>query len=278
VPEEPFAVEVGSGSLRGHRDGTGPHALLLHGGPAVPDYMGPCATELEGLFSTIRYTQRGTPPSDAVPPYSIESHISDALAVLDALEIERAWAVGHSWCGHLALHLLVSHPERMLGVVCIDPLGAYGEIFGEFGANLRRSMGVAAATRVDEIEELRRERLATEPDLLERFELIWPHFFADPDRAPPSPADRIGVASSTDTNASISEHFARGTLATGLPSAGLPALFVHGELDPLPPSASTETAALIAGARVDLIPGCGHLPWLERPGEVRQRVGAFLGG
>jgi proline iminopeptidase len=132
VDEEPFVVEVDSGELHGHRGDTGAPALLLHGGPAVPDYMGPCALELDGLFSTIRYTQRGTPPSTGGPPFSIESHVSDALAVLDALAVDRAWAVGHSWGGHLALHLLVNHPDRLLGVVCIDPLGAYGEIFGYF--------------------------------------------------------------------------------------------------------------------------------------------------
>jgi pimeloyl-ACP methyl ester carboxylesterase len=276
VDEEPFVVEVDSGELHGHRGGTGAPALLLHGGPAVPDYMGPCALELDGLFSTIRYTQRGTPPSTTGPPYSIESHVSDALAVIDALAVDRAWAVGHSWGGHLSLHLHVNHPDRLLGVVCIDPLGAYGEIFGEFGANLRRAMGEVAAARVGEIEALRRERRATEQDLLERFDLIWPHFFAEPERAPQSPADRIGVGSSTDTNASISEHFDRGTLAKGLPSASLPVLFVHGERDPLPLRTSTETAALIPGARVELVPGCGHFPWLERPGEVRGRVEAFL--
>src|SRR5258705_11438107 len=133
--------------------------------------MGPCAVELDGFFSTIRYTQRGTLPSTAGPPFCIESHMSDAISVLDALDIDRAWAVGHSWGGHLALHLLVNHPDRLLGVVSIDPLGAYGEIFGEFGANLRSSMGEVAAARVDEIEALRRERRATEKDLLERFDL-----------------------------------------------------------------------------------------------------------
>lgn len=50
--------------------------------------------------------------------------MADAIAVLDQLGIDRAWAVGHSWGGHLALHLAVSRPDRLLGVVCIDALGA----------------------------------------------------------------------------------------------------------------------------------------------------------
>ena len=38
----------------------------------------------------------------------------------------------------------------------------------------------------------------------------------------------------------------------------------------------TDTAALIPGAVVEVIPACGHIPWLERPGEVRRAVEKFL--
>jgi pimeloyl-ACP methyl ester carboxylesterase len=41
-------------------------------------------------------------------------------------------------------------------------------------------------------------------------------------------------------------------------------------------SSSREAAALIPGAVVDTIPGCGHFPWMERTGEIRRRVAAFL--
>jgi pimeloyl-ACP methyl ester carboxylesterase len=276
VREQPFAVPVGDGVLAGHRGGDGPPALLLHGGPAWPDYTEGCASELDGLLATMRYTQRGTPPSSVGGPYTIESHMSDAVAVLDHLGIERAWAVGHSWGGHLALHLVVAHPDRLLGVICIDPLGAFDRVFAEFGANLRAQISPEQAARIDAIEARRRAGEVTEADLVERSKLVWPLYFADPATAPPHPGGRIGVECSTGANASISEHFGRGTLADGLPAARLPALFVHGERDPLPVSSSRETAALIPGAVVDTIPGCGHFPWMERPGEIRHRVAAFL--
>jgi hypothetical protein len=60
-------IDVPGAVLDGHRAGTGRPALLLHGGAAVPDYMGGCATALDGLFATVRYTQRGTPPSTSPP-------------------------------------------------------------------------------------------------------------------------------------------------------------------------------------------------------------------
>jgi pimeloyl-ACP methyl ester carboxylesterase len=246
------------------------------GGQAVADYTEGLAGELAGLFSTIRYTQRGVAPSTVGAPYTIESHASDALAVLDHFGIERAWAVGHSWGGHLALHLAVGHADRLLGVIAVDPLGAYGEVFEEAGENLRRGLTPEQSARVDEVEELRRRGQATEEDLQERFTLLWPQYFADPTGVRQVPP-RIGRECSRDTNASIAEHFERGTLVDGLPGVGLPALFVHGVLDPIPIWSVERTAALAPGARVETIPDCGHFPWWERPGETRRLVGQFLG-
>ncbi len=238
--------------------------------------MGECATELDGLFRTMRYQQRGTHPSDADPPYSIEAHVEDAVAVLDHFEIERAWAVGHSWGGHLALHLALGHPERLSGLVCIAPLGAYSDVFAEQEATLHGGLTEAQVARVREVEERRRQRVVTEAELVERMAILWPRWYADPDTADPSPITHIGPRSSIEVNASLSEHFAAGTLGRDLPRVRMPALFVHGERDPLPLRSSTATAALVPGAVVTVIPNCGHFPWLERPGELRRAIEAFL--
>ncbi|MGZ4382515.1 MAG: alpha/beta fold hydrolase [Gaiellaceae bacterium] len=275
MKEERFVVAVAGGALSGHRGGDGPPALLLHGGPAFPDYTEACAAELAGVFETIRYTQRGVPPSEAGPPYTIESHVADAVAVLDFFGLDRAWAIGHSWGGHLALHLAVAHPKRLLGIVCIDPLGAFGDIFEDFGRNLRRAVSPEQVARVEEVEARRRAGTATEADLLERSAIVWPAYFAHPESAPPHPVEHIGVQCSADTNASIAAHFERGTLVERLPGVSLPAFFVHGADDALPPRSSTETAALIPGARVELIEDCGHFPWLECPGELLRAYQLF---
>ena len=275
--EEAFEVAIEGGVLSGHVGGEGPPALLLHGGAAVPDYLEGLAAELAPLLTTYRYTQRGTPPSTGGPPYSIEAHMEDALAVLDAFEIPRAWLVGHSWGGHLALHLALAQPERLLGVICVAPLGAFGDVFTEQDANLRRRLTPEAVARLDEIEGRRRAGEVTEAELVDRFAILWPQYFAD-DRHPSSasPVDHVGVEASIGVNRSLTEHFDRQTLVNGLPQARLPVLFVHGELDADPPRASAETAQLIPGAHVELIPGCGHFPWLEAPGEVARAVAAVV--
>ena len=141
---------------------------------------------------------------------------------------------------------------------------------------MRRGLAPAEVARIEAIEERRRLAVVTEVELVERMGYLWPRWFADPANAAPNPVEHIGPQSSIETNASLGEHFAAGTLARELPAVCLPALFVHGELDPLPVRASADTAALIPGARVETIPDCGHFPWLERPGELRRCVERFL--
>src|SRR5262245_31944648 len=122
MSETEFVVEVPGGKIVGWQSGDGSPALVLHGGP-MTDYTATLTALLPPL-RTVRYQQRGLPPSTLAQPYAIEAHVADALAVLDALDIERAWVIGHSWGGHLAMHLAAARPDRVLGLVAIDTLGA----------------------------------------------------------------------------------------------------------------------------------------------------------
>lgn len=130
-------VPVSGGSITGWREGTGDPALVLHGGPGLSDYTAALAAELSPGFETIRFQQRGLPPSVESGPFDIETHVADTIAVLDALSIKRAWLVGHSWGGLLAMHVAVAWPERLRGLFLIDTAGALGDGgVGELGSEL----------------------------------------------------------------------------------------------------------------------------------------------
>lgn len=64
---------------------------------------------------------RGHGSSPTTAPWRTEEHVADLLAVLDDHGVARADVVGHSFGGHLALHLLASAPDRVGRVVLIDP-------------------------------------------------------------------------------------------------------------------------------------------------------------
>jgi pimeloyl-ACP methyl ester carboxylesterase len=128
---------------------------------------------------------------------------------------------------------------------------------------------------MEAIEERRRQGHVTEEDLIERFRLVWPAFFADHEQALPPP-ERVGVEASVEGNRSLADHFERRTLLDGLSAATLPVLFVHGELSAFPARWTFATADLIRGSEVVVVPDAGHLPWIDRPGSVRRAVVQFL--
>jgi pimeloyl-ACP methyl ester carboxylesterase len=67
----------------------------------------------------VTYSQRGYPPSD-VPSdpsrYSQDIACDDVVAVMDALDIDKAHVVGHSMGAYTALHVGIRYPERCLSL------------------------------------------------------------------------------------------------------------------------------------------------------------------
>lgn len=105
---------------RGHGDAV----LLLHPG-FVADGMRPLFDDATLAVSRrlVRYCRRGYGESDpADGAASVAEQAGDALALLDALEIERADLVGHSFGANVAIELALSAPERVRGLVLLEPL------------------------------------------------------------------------------------------------------------------------------------------------------------
>jgi 3-oxoadipate enol-lactonase len=73
---------------------------------------------LAGRFRMVRYDGRGQGSSMATPgPYTVEQLGRDALAILDALQIETALFCGLSMGGMVGLWLLTHAPERIIAAV-----------------------------------------------------------------------------------------------------------------------------------------------------------------
>jgi proline iminopeptidase len=240
----------------------------VHGGPAVSDYMELLGSEVAG-WRAVRYQQRSVPPSATNGPFTIEQHVADAVAVLDALQIGRAVVLGHSWGGHLVLQLALAHPDRVAGLVIVDGLGAVGDGgLAEFGQHLRERRTPEIAARCAEVEARLSGPEPSDDDALESLRLEWPGYFADPATAPPPPPhQRVSVAGYAGTMASAVEHLAAG-FAESLRDLPVPAVFVLGGKSPMPLSQGQQTAALLAVAEVTVVPDGGHLPWHEQPGCV----------
>ncbi|HEY6539161.1 MAG TPA: alpha/beta hydrolase [Candidatus Dormibacteraeota bacterium] len=270
--------EVGSGDDRiaGWRSGAGPAVLLLHGGPGLSEYMDSLEPELVDGYTVVRYQQRGLDPSTLAGPFDVASQAKDAIAVLDHLGYDRVTVVGHSWGGHLALHLLTLYPERLAAALIIDPLGAVadgGE--ADLGRILGERLTPEAAQRAAEIDEKAMRGEGTDLDQMEALNLVWPAYFADPVKAPPMPPLRISIPAYSATFDSIHDHFKRKSLVSGLPSCQVPTTLLLGAESPIPNKFGIETAALIPGAELRVVADSGHFPWLERPGVTRSELDAL---
>ena len=243
--------------------------VLLHGGPGLAfDYLEDVATELGDGYEVAAYQQRGLAPSTTEGPYDVATHVADVAAVMDALDWPRATVVGHSWGGHLAMHVAVALGDRLDGVLCLDPLGAVGDGgSAEFEKTILDRTPPDVRDRAQQLDEKAMAGEGTIEDALESLRLVWPAYFARWDEAPEMPPMRISLEGYSGTWESLKHELPR--LEAALPSVTTPVGFVVGVASPMPSTASTDSAAAIPGAWTQVVDDAGHFPWLEQPGSVR---------
>jgi pimeloyl-ACP methyl ester carboxylesterase len=265
----PFRVPVPGGELAGWQAGHGPRVLMLHGGPGMGgEYMDEVAAELGDGYHVALHQQRGVPPSTMEGPFEVAREVADAVAVLDALGWERAWMLGHSWGGHLLLHLMAAAPERILGGLAVDPLGGVGDGGGAaFEAAMLARTPEDVRQRAQELDERAMAGDASPEEAMEGMRLVWPAYFASADRAPPFPELPLSMPAYAGLMESIGAELP--ALEAALPGMRVPFGCVTGALSPMPSHLAGEaTVDAIPGAWIEVVEGAGHFPWFERPGCV----------
>jgi len=144
------------------RDGTVLHVEETgHGTPVVfiHEFAGDYRSwELQMRFFArshrcVTFAARGYPPSD-IPTdpkaYSQDIACGDVLAVMNALEIEKAHIVGHSMGAYTALHVGLDNPERCLSVAALGC--GWGSNPGERDASVRACEEIARMFQSEPIE------------------------------------------------------------------------------------------------------------------------------
>jgi pimeloyl-ACP methyl ester carboxylesterase len=237
----------------------------------MTDYMDSLLPELDG-YRVASFQQRGVAPSTLAGPFDVPTLRDDVIAVIDTLDWGAPAMIGHSWGGHLLFHLLAVSPTRVGAALAVAPLGAVGDGgYAALEAELMRRLPDDTVARLKALDALEAARELTPAEQLEAMELSWPGYFSSLEVAQPIP--QSGHAPSDESWRSISAELP--ALAELLRGCTVPTRFVHGALDPLPVTASTDTAELL-GAAVDVLPGNGHFPWLEDPGCVRRSLDRLL--
>ena len=244
-------------------------AVLLHSLPTSSDDWQPfldvggrlIAPDLPGFGRSTKGGHLG---------YALDDHVRFLGDFLDAIAPDGAIALGgHGWGAAVALAYAQARPARVSGLVLIDSLPLLD------GFTWPRAVRHGLRPGIGELVmgSLTRRRLArllragaADPDAWteDRIDAVWAQFDQGTQRAILRVARSITPAGLVAAGA-------------GLAALDVPALVVWGERDPwLDARFGRAYAERLPDARLELVPGAGHWPWLEDP-RVVQLVTSFLG-
>ena len=244
--------------------GDGPALLLFHAFPLGLFMWDAQVEALRATHRVVRFDARGFGGSAAGEgPLTMERIADDGALLLDHLGIEKAVVGGCSMGGYAAFAFVRRHPQRLAGLVLQDTRA--GADTAEAKANratlaakvLAEGAGAAVEAFLPKLvgETTHRERPDVVAGLRERILATAPRAIANA---------LHGLAARADSRET-------------LPTIAVPALVLVGAEDVLtPPSEAATMAAAIPRARLDVIPGAGHLANLESPTAVNAALRAFL--
>ncbi len=259
--------------------------LACHpGGPGFPGaYLGRLGG-LDQARALVVLDPRGTgrsEPPDLADAYALDDYVADLGELQDHLELDRMDLLGHSHGSLVALLYAARYPDRIGRLVLV----AVGSRFREEQVV---AMQEAVQRRSDEpwfddasaaLEEEQEGKFRDDAELGRLVARELPFYFAhygENEQAfvraaleQPVHADALRYFNTREfLTFDLRPDFATVTART---------LVVAGEQDfILGPAACREVAEGIADARLEVIEGVGHLPWIERPEAFVSTVSSFL--
>jgi pimeloyl-ACP methyl ester carboxylesterase len=242
--------------------GDGPALLMVHAFPLGGAMWRSQVEALRGQHRLIVPDLRGFGGSDAPPgPYTVDEQADDLAALLDHVGVAQATICGLSMGGYIAMAFMRRHAARARALILADTKAGADSEEGKAGreANARLAEAEGAAAIADKMipgllapgagQELR--------DTLRSMILA---------NRPEGIAGALrGMAMRPDSTESLR-------------AVAVPALVIVGAEDGLtPPSEASALAMAIAGSKIVVLPGVGHISNLEAPGEFTLAMRSFLG-
>lgn len=255
---------VGDAEIAYDDIGTGLPVVFLHAFPLNRTMWAPQVSALAADYRCIAVDVRGLGESSASPPYTIDRYADDVIAVLDALQIQRAVFVGLSMGGYVAFSLWRRHAARVRALVLANTRAA-----GDTPEAVERrrklielartegSTGVANVQIASLVGKTTRDK---RPDIYDAVHRTM------------AQAPVAGVIGA------IEALMGRADSTNLLGTISVPTLVIGGEEDAITRAKETrDMAGSIPGARVEVIAEVGHLSNMERAGSFNIVLTEFLG-
>lgn len=192
-------------------------------------------------------------------PWTVEDLAGDALALMDHLGISKATMAGCSIGGMIAMAAGCAAPERFAGLVV---------------SNSAAKVGTAESWAA-------RVAAVTEQGLAGMAGPILERWFGSEFRASDAvlPWRRMLELGDLEGYLGTCGALACADLRGRVGGLSMPVLFLAGSADQsTPPAVVQETAAMIPGARVEMLEGSGHIPAIDNPDRVAALISAFMEG
>jgi pimeloyl-ACP methyl ester carboxylesterase len=269
-------IDIGKATLHYEVAGTGEPILLIPGLGLDHTYYRFGIPLLSRHLQVLAVDPRGIGRSTkSPPPYSVESWADDFAAMIDRLGHGPIHVLGSSLGGAMALALAQRHPAtvRTLSVV-----GGFSELDRATELNFRLRLRLIEKLGMsDEVADymglwtLTRKFINSDAGyaVMRANQVNIRNNSAESYRAFVEALLRWGRCQSGQEN--------EPRFTTLLGNIGAPTLVVTSDNDQLiPKELSDLIAARIAGAELVVMPGAGHIPFMEQPEEVVRIVLAFL--
>ena len=184
-----------------------------------------------------------------------------AQAVRQVSGAEKPIVLGNGFGGFVALQMAIRHPDCLDRLILADA----GAAFSEAGRQAFRNMAQAASAKgLDAIADTAMRRL------------FAPEFQAE---NPVMMAERRAAFLRTDPGIfqTACTALAELDLRQDAKHMAIPTLVMVGEQDEAtPPPMSTELASLLPNARLTILPGCAHVPQLQKPDAFLTAIADFI--
>lgn len=257
-------VAADGARLRGRRGGDpdGPSVLLIHGYIESVEFWAPVVRRLEGAgLDVVLVDQRGHGMSErGSAPFDTDTLGDDVRAWIDGLGLRDVVVAGHSMGGISTMAFAAGHPDlaadRVRSLVLVATLCFPEPLFGLPDIQVDPGRVVALLERAMAVETLGL--------------LFLSRVFGTRPTRPGIEATREGLLRTDRATRVDAMRMLRGfDLRPHLPSIPLPTVVVAGSHDRLTPLPGNEVIAeLIPDARLEVLPGMGHMLMFEAPDAV----------